>query len=148
MNGGYEEVLLRAVDEVVGAVRAFGLPTLIEAEVRRQLSGDSSAKPSDPPKRDGRKGIGLRVILRACGLSAGARTRLGLDAMIAVDGAVQERIAHLVQSEILRQRPVAERVQREFDQWCAIARANADRRSRLASLQIRGQRLLGKAGVG
>jgi len=139
MNGGIEEVLMRAVDEVCTAVKPWLAPA-VEAEVKRQLSADPASKPDGPPKRETRTGSGLRLTLTACGFGQKTRTRIALEAMTAVEGALLERPPDLVRDAITRQRPISERAQKEFDEWAAASRERSARYSRLAKIRAYGHR--------
>jgi hypothetical protein len=139
MNGGLEEVLCRAVDEVSDTLRPWLIPA-VHAEVVQQLSGDPTSRPEEPPQRERQSGSGLQLTLTGTGLSPKARTLVALETMCAVEGALRENLQELVQAEIARQRPVSQRVQREFDEWAAASRERAARYSRLATMRENGRK--------
>jgi hypothetical protein len=138
MNGGFEEVLCRAVDEIADAVNPWLAPA-VEAEVKRQLSGDPSSAPAGLPKRVARSGSGLRLMLIGCGIGQSARMRIALEAMTAVEDALHEYLENLVRASITRQRPISDLAQKEFDEWAADTRERAARYSRLAHLRAVGR---------
>jgi hypothetical protein len=140
MNGGLEEVLMRTEDEVCGAVQPWLAPA-VEAEVKRQLSADPASKSEGPPKLEARKASGLQITLTACGFGPKTRTRIAVEAMTAVEGALRERLPDIVRAEIVRQRPTSERAQKEFDEWAAASRERTARYNRLAKIRANGQRL-------
>jgi hypothetical protein len=147
MNGGLEEVLMRTVDEVCGAVRPWIAPA-VEAEVKRQLSGDPASESVGPPKRETRTGSGLQLTLTACGFGPRARIRIALEAMTAIESALGERLQELVRAEITRQRPISERAQRDFDEWAAASRDRSARYATLAQLRAAGRKFaVGGKGV-
>ncbi len=113
MNGGLEEVLMRAVDEVSDAVKPWLAPA-VESEVERQLSADSASTPVGPPKRATGTGSGLQLTLSACGFGPKTRTRIAVEAMTAIDDALREHLQGLVRAQISRQRPISERAQRVY----------------------------------
>jgi hypothetical protein len=140
MNGGLEEVLCRAVDEISDAVKPWLVPA-VEAEVVRQLSGDTTSTPEKPPLREKKRGRGLQLTLTGIGLGPKARTLVALEAMTAVEGALREHLLELVQAAIARERPVSQLAQREFDKWAIASRERAARYSRLASIRAIGLKL-------
>lgn len=140
MNGGLEEVLLRVVDEVSDAVKPWLAPA-VESEVKRQLSADPASNPDGPPKRATRTGSGLQLTLSACGFGPKTRTRIAVEAVTAIDGALSEHLQGLVRAEISRQRPISERAQKEFDEWAAASRERSARYSTLARIRANGNRL-------
>lgn len=147
MNGGLEEVLCRAVDEVSDTLRPW-LEPAVAAEVARQLSGDPTSRPEKPPHRERRIGSGLKMTLTGIGLGPKARTLVALETMTAVEGALREQLQELVQAAIARQRPISQRAQREFDEWAAASRERAARYSRLATMCANGRKFTaGKNGV-
>lgn len=140
MNGGVEEVLMRVVDEVTAAVKPWLAPA-VEAEVRRQLTADPTSKPDGPPRRATRAASGLQLTLMACGFGPKSRTRIAVEAITAVDGALREHLQGMVRAEIARQSPISERAQKEFDEWAAASRERSARYSRLARIRAHGHRL-------
>ncbi len=139
MNGGLEEVLMRTVDEVCGAVKPWLAPA-VEAEVKRQLSGDPASESVVPPKRETRTESGLQLTLTACGFGPKTRTRIAVEAMTSVEGALRERLPDMVRAEIARQRPISERAQRDFDEWAAASRERSARYVTLARLRAAGRK--------
>ncbi len=140
MNGGYEEVLLRAVDEIADAVKPWLSPS-VEAEVRRQLNGDDPNKPGAAPSRPQRCNVGLQLSITGCGLKPAAKIRLALDAADAVRDALFDTLKVLVTTEISKQQPISQRAQKEFDEWAAATRERSARYSRLARLRATGRKL-------
>jgi hypothetical protein len=139
MNGGFEEVLMRAVEEVSDAVRPWLLPA-VEVEAKRQLSADPASIPVVPLKRETRSGSGLQLTLTVHGIGPNARTRIALMTMSLVEDILRERLQHLVNSQIAKHRPISERTQREFDEWAVAIRERSARYSRLAELRASGRK--------
>jgi hypothetical protein len=132
-------VLMRTVDEVCGVVKPWLAPA-VEAEVKRQLSADPASKSEGPPKRETRTRSGLQLTLTACGFGPKTRTRIAVEAMSAVEGALRERLQDMVRAEIARQRPISEKAQREFDEWAAASRDRSARYATLAQLRAAGRK--------
>jgi hypothetical protein len=82
----------------------------------------------------------LQLTLTARGFGPKTRTRIAVEAITAVEGALAERLQDMVRAEIARQRPISERAQREFDDWAAASRDRTARYATLAQLRAAGRK--------
>jgi hypothetical protein len=141
MNGGFDEIATRVVDELADRLNALGLRAYVLREIDRQLAGGDPAKPEPLATPSATPGVGLKVVLQAAGLSERRRVKLIALVLQVGQDVLREKMSRCIASELTLRVPSRSTTPRGFDEWSNVLKAQAAVAGTVAALKLRGERM-------